>query len=86
MKYMLLMSTPRDGYKQFMSSPKAVFEANIAFMQRFTQRLKGAGELWHGRPRIARTSPQGPRRQGRSAHHGRCVSGIQGVPGGLLDH
>jgi hypothetical protein len=45
MKYMLLMSTPRDGYRQFMSWPKAVLEANIAFMQKFTQRLKEAGEL-----------------------------------------
>ena len=45
MKYMLLMSTPRNGYKEYMSWPKAVLEANIAFMQKFTQRLKGAGEL-----------------------------------------
>jgi hypothetical protein len=45
MKYMLLMSTPRDGYKQYLSWPKQVLEANVAFMQRFARKLKEAGEL-----------------------------------------
>ena len=45
MKYMLIMNTPRDGYKQYMSWPKKVLEANTAFMQSFTKRLRDAGEL-----------------------------------------
>src|SRR5262249_25459807 len=45
MKYMLIMTTPRDGYTQFMKWPKKLLEANAAFMQAFTKRLKEAGEL-----------------------------------------
>src|SRR5262245_53590357 len=48
MKYMVIMNTPRDGYKQYMSWPKKVLEANTAFMQSFTKRLKDAGELVGG--------------------------------------
>jgi len=45
MKYMLIMNTPRDGYTQFMKWPKKILEANAAFMQAFTQKLRAAGEL-----------------------------------------
>lgn len=45
MKYMLIMNTPRDGYTQYMNWPKKILEANIAFMQTFTQKLSEAGEL-----------------------------------------
>ena len=45
MKYMLIMNTPRDGYDQYVSWPKKILEANIAFMQEFTGKLRAAGEL-----------------------------------------
>lgn len=45
MKYMLIMNSPRDGYTQFMKWPKKILEANTAFMQTFTRKLKDAGEL-----------------------------------------
>ncbi|MBC7894800.1 MAG: hypothetical protein H7066_05270 [Cytophagaceae bacterium] len=45
MKYMLIMNTPRDGYQQYMNWPKKVLEANAAFMQAFSARLKASGEL-----------------------------------------
>lgn len=45
MKYMLIMNTPRDGYTQYMSWPKKILEANIAFMHAFNRKLKEAGEL-----------------------------------------
>src|SRR5262245_16326266 len=45
MKYMLIMSSPRDGYAQYMSWPKKILEANVAFMQAFSQKLREAGEL-----------------------------------------
>ncbi|MGH7562844.1 MAG: YciI family protein [Gemmatimonadota bacterium] len=45
MKYMLIMNTPRDGYSQYMSWPKKVLEANVAFMHAFTEKLSAAGEL-----------------------------------------
>lgn len=45
MKYMLIMNTPRDGYAQYMSWPKKVLEANIAFMTTFSKKLSAAGEL-----------------------------------------
>jgi hypothetical protein len=45
MKYMLIMNSPRDGYTQFMKWPKKILEANAAFMQSFTKKLKDAGEL-----------------------------------------
>jgi len=45
MKFMLMMSTPRDGYARYMSWPKEVLEANIAFMMEFSRKLRAAGEL-----------------------------------------
>lgn len=45
MKYILMMSTPRDGYAQFLSWPKQLLEANIAFMQDFARKLRESGEL-----------------------------------------
>jgi hypothetical protein len=45
MKYMLIMNTPRDGYTQYMSWPKKILEANLAFMSSFTQKLRRAGEF-----------------------------------------
>ena len=45
MKYILMMNTPHDGYAQYMSWPKKVLEANVVFMQAFTQKLRAAGEL-----------------------------------------
>ena len=48
MKYMLIMNTPRDGYTQYMNWPKKILEANTAFMQAFTEKLRDAGELAGG--------------------------------------
>lgn len=48
MKYMLIMNTPRDGYTQYMNWPKKILEANVAFMQSFTMKLRDAGELVSG--------------------------------------
>jgi hypothetical protein len=45
MQYMLIMNTPRDGYTQFMKWPKTILEANMAFMQAFSQKLTKTGEL-----------------------------------------
>ncbi|MEO7087015.1 MAG: YciI family protein [Gemmatimonadaceae bacterium] len=45
MKYMLIMTTPRDGYDQYMKWPKKIIEANAAFMQSFTKKLVDAGEF-----------------------------------------
>src|SRR3954462_14450806 len=45
MKFMLMMNTPRDGYAQYMSWPKKVLDANIAFMIELSQKLSAAGEL-----------------------------------------
>jgi hypothetical protein len=45
MKYMLIMNTPADGYQQYMSWPKRILEANMAFMHQFTEKLREAGEL-----------------------------------------
>lgn len=45
MKYMLMMNGTRGGFAQYMKWPKKVLEANAAFMQAFTQKLRDAGEL-----------------------------------------
>jgi hypothetical protein len=45
MKFMLIMNTPRDGYTQYLSWPKKVLEANIAFMRAFGKKLRESGEL-----------------------------------------
>ena len=45
MKFMLIMNSPLDGYAKYMSWPKKVLEANIAFMHEFTGKLRAAGEL-----------------------------------------
>jgi len=45
MKYMLIMNSPRDGYKQYMSWPKELLQANGAFMETFTKKLRASGEL-----------------------------------------
>ena len=48
MKFMLIMNTPRDGYTQYLSWPKKILEANMAFMQDFSRKLRDAGELVGG--------------------------------------
>ena len=45
MKYMLMMNTPRDGYRKYMSWPKELIEANTAFMRAFARKLGESGEL-----------------------------------------
>jgi hypothetical protein len=45
MKYVLMMHTPRDGYRQYMKWPRKVLEANAAFMSNFTKHLTEAGEF-----------------------------------------
>jgi hypothetical protein len=45
MKYMLMMSSPREGYEQYKNWPKKDLEANIAFMQTFGKKLRESGEL-----------------------------------------
>ena len=45
MRFMLIMNSPKDGYTQYMSWPRKILEANQAFMQQFTAKLKAAGEL-----------------------------------------
>jgi hypothetical protein len=48
MKFMLMLNTPRDGYTRYMSWPKEILEANVAFMIAFNQKLNAAGELVSG--------------------------------------
>lgn len=45
MQYMLMMHAPKDGYTQYLNWPRAVLEANVAFMQDFSRRLRDTGEL-----------------------------------------
>jgi hypothetical protein len=45
MKHMLIMTSPRDGYTQYMNWPKKILEANAAFMEAFTKKLSETGEL-----------------------------------------
>jgi hypothetical protein len=45
MKFMLMLNTERDGYTRYMSWPKEILEANVAFMIEFNKKLSGAGEL-----------------------------------------
>lgn len=45
MKYMLLMNTPRDGYTQYLSRPREILEANMAFMGKMARKLTASGEL-----------------------------------------
>ena len=45
MKFMLMLNTPRDGYTRYMSWPKEILEANVAFMIEFNKKLSAAGEL-----------------------------------------
>jgi hypothetical protein len=45
MKYMLIMNSPRNGYEQYMKWPQKILEANTAFMQAFSRKLREAGEL-----------------------------------------
>lgn len=45
MKYMLMMNTPRDGYSWYLSWPKEVLQANMAFMRDFSAKLRASGEL-----------------------------------------
>jgi hypothetical protein len=45
MKYMLMMSSPREGFEAYMRWPKDVLQANISFMIQFSQRLRATGEL-----------------------------------------
>jgi hypothetical protein len=45
MKYMLMMNSPLDGYETYLSWPKKVLEANVAFMSDFTRKLRESGEL-----------------------------------------
>lgn len=45
MKYMLIMNTPRDGYTQYLSWPKKILEANMAFMGAMSRKLSASGEL-----------------------------------------
>ena len=45
MRFMLMMNTPRGGYDEYMRWPKALLEANIAFMIQFSAKLQASGEL-----------------------------------------
>jgi hypothetical protein len=54
MKYMLMMNTPRDGYKKYMSWPKELIAANSAFMREFARKLGATGELVNA---VGLTSP-----------------------------
>lgn len=45
MKFMLMMNSPKDGYAKYMSWPKEVIEANVAFMHELNRKLRGSGEL-----------------------------------------
>src|ERR1700684_4468851 len=45
MKFMLMLNTPRTGYDEYLSWPKADLEANAAFMIRFSAKLRATGEL-----------------------------------------
>lgn len=45
MKYLLMMNCARDGYAQYLAWPKALREANTAFMIDFARKLAATGEL-----------------------------------------
>ena len=45
MRFMLMMNGPRNSYEQYLSWPKEVLEANIAFMRQFSKTLRESGEL-----------------------------------------
>jgi hypothetical protein len=45
MKYMLIMNSHRNGYAEYMAWPEKIRDANMAFMHRFTDKLREAGEL-----------------------------------------
>ena len=45
MKYMLMMNTPSRGPYQVASWPAQDLQAHIAFMKRFAEALRAAGEL-----------------------------------------
>jgi hypothetical protein len=44
MKYMMMMNVPGGAYR-ITDWPREAFQAHIAFMQRFAQKLSAAGEL-----------------------------------------
>ena len=41
---MLLMNGTRGGFEEYMSWPKEILEANMAFMHAFTEQLAAAGD------------------------------------------
>jgi hypothetical protein len=45
MKFMLLINSPRDGYDQYLSWPRKILEANMAFMGAMARKLAASGEL-----------------------------------------
>ncbi len=45
MKFMLLMSAPREAFDEYMSWPQEAIDAHTAFMRRFGAKLSAAGEL-----------------------------------------
>ena len=45
MKFMLLMSAPREAFDEYMSWPQEAIDAHTAFMRRFGAKLSRAGEL-----------------------------------------
>ncbi len=45
MRFILMMSTPKDGYAQYLRWPPEALQANIAFMQEFARKLRASGEL-----------------------------------------
>ena len=66
MKYMLLMSAPKESFEWFSKWPKEDLQANMAFMRNFSSELKEAGVLiateglaWHDQAVIVHAGKNG---------------------------
>ena len=66
MKYMLLMSFPKEVFEWYSKWPKEDLQANMAFMRNFNQELKDSGALvattglaWPDQAKIVRAGKDG---------------------------
>jgi hypothetical protein len=86
MKYMLMMNVPGSGPYQIGGWPKADIQAHIGHMIALNKTLREAGEFVSAEGLSSPDQAEaGARRQGRCADHRRCVPGVEGVPGRVLD-
>jgi hypothetical protein len=85
MKYILLMNGKKSDFEGYARWSKEDLQANVAFMRAFSKELKDSGVFvaseglgWPNEAKLVRGQPGG-------AHHGWGISGIQRVPGWILD-